>query len=219
MLKKVILIGTLSFTLSISGFYGSIYAKADKSLTLKEEKDLSNAKIETKQLEIELEQLEEPVFYGDKKSELRGTTWKRKGTIFVTTDTASANSSTWAGGHAGISYNNYYTIESFGNKGAALNGVNLWNNDWNKRYKHFKAISVNGTTAAQDAKVADKAYSYLGRKYNLNFFSINQDKSFYCSQLVWYSYKKIASIDLNDGGAVWPVDLIQSKKTYTIYSQ
>ncbi|MGG1574572.1 YiiX/YebB-like N1pC/P60 family cysteine hydrolase [Fictibacillus sp. NRS-1165] len=200
--------------------------EGSSNLTSKQKAEIQQAKLETNKLKKSMDSQKSPKFYGDKKVAESGTisaaatTWKRKGIFYVTTDTASSGSSAWAGGHAGISYNSYYAIESFGNKGSALNGVNLWDNNWNSRYIHFKALSTHNTTVAQDASTADKAYTYAGLKpYNYNFFNINQDNSFYCSQLVWYAYMKKLNIDLNDGGAVWPVDLTQTSKAYTVYSQ
>ena len=83
----------------------------------------------------------------------------------------------------------------------------------------MEARTTYGTTLEEDRLAAVKAASYLGRPYNYNFFYINQDNSFYCSQLVWYSFYKLYGIDLNDGWAVWPVDLIESPKAYLIYAQ
>lgn len=144
----------------------------------------------------------------------------RKGTFYVTSDATSSNSSAWAGGHAAMVYSQYYTIEAWGNQGDALNGVNLWPNNWKTKYNHFEALSLYNTTLSEDQEAGDKAFSYAGWvPYNYNFFNIDQDNSFYCSQLVWYAFEHTAGIDLNDGGAVWPVDLTQSSETYSFYAQ
>ncbi|WP_322922808.1 YiiX/YebB-like N1pC/P60 family cysteine hydrolase [Paenibacillus campi] len=188
---------------------------------------MNNARAKTEILKNTLDHQTTPTPYYDPKAQStsiapQATANKafstRPGQFLVTTDTASSASSAWAGGHAAIVYSGYYTIESFGNRGNE-NGVRLWSNDWNTRYSHFQLRSVSGTTAQQDTNAAYAAYSFLNKPYNYNFFNINQTNSFYCSQLVWYVFNNKYNINLNDGGAVWPVDLTQSPNAYLVYSQ
>ena len=45
---------------------------------------------------------------------------------------------------------------------------------------------------------------------------------FYCSQLVWASYLDLYEIDLNTstlGSIITPMELVNTDKTYTIYSK
>jgi uncharacterized protein YycO len=226
MVKKVLsLIVLFGLLAGAGGAHAANQAKA--GLTPAEQTEVNKAKLRTEQAEKEMETQKKPVFFGDKPDKQNNASgvhtlasapnWKRKGVFFVELETSSSGSLSWAGGHAGISYNNYYTVESWG-KGNKR-GVQLWDNDWNIRYTHFEALTTHSTTTEQDAATADKAYSYIGKPYNYNFFNINQSNSFYCSQLVWYAYKHKLNIDLNDGGAVWPVDLTQTDKAFAVYSQ
>lgn len=139
------------------------------------------------------------------------------GDILVTLDSASSSSSAWAGGHAGLVENTNYVFESFGNKGD-LNGVRRWPNDWKTRYRSVTGLRVNGASNSDYQNAVAEAKKHLGKPYNYDFFNITTTTKFYCSQLVWRAWKN-QGFDLNDGGAVWPVDLIQSSKTYTFYVQ
>ncbi|WP_191089576.1 MULTISPECIES: YiiX/YebB-like N1pC/P60 family cysteine hydrolase [Paenibacillus] len=201
------------------------------SLNQSEINDLETAKQATEGLKTQMDK-QEPLFIGDPKTaenqastistdmsrQAAGSYTSRAGEFLVTTDTASSSSSTWAGGHAGLVYSSNYVLESFGNKGD-MNGVKLWPNDWDARYEHFQLRTVIGTTLQQDIDLALKAYNHLNKPYNYNFFNINQSSSFYCSQLVYYMFNSMYNINLNDGGAVWPVDLTQSEHAYVVYSQ
>ncbi|WP_077614712.1 YiiX/YebB-like N1pC/P60 family cysteine hydrolase [Caenibacillus caldisaponilyticus] len=228
MLKK----GFVLVVLSILCLFPNTVVFAE-DLTESQKDDIQTAKERTEKALKEMEKINTPIYYGDPKlstnrisglqfeASLASTPyWKRKGMIYVTLSSSSSGSSAWAGGHAGISYSSKYTIESFGNKGDK-NGVRKWSNTWEKRYKHFYALGVGTTTLDDDKKAADKANSYIGKPYNYNFFYINQNNSFYCSQLVWYVFKHLPehAVDLNDGGAVWPIDLKESKHTYVAYEQ
>lgn len=140
------------------------------------------------------------------------------GDILVTLDGASSGSFAWAGGHAGLVENSTYVIEAFGNKGSSLNGVRRWSNNWTTRYVHFKGLKVNNATSTQYLNAKNIGVSHIGKPYNYNFFNITTTSSFYCSQLVWRAWYN-QGYDLNDGGAVWPVDLIESPQTYAFYTQ
>lgn len=139
------------------------------------------------------------------------------GDILVTLDGASSGSLTWAGGHAGVVENSSYVIEAFGNKGDN-NGVRRWPNNWTTRYVHFKALKVSNASSTAYTNAKNVAVSHLNKPYNYNFFNVTTTSSFYCSQLAWRAWYN-QGYDLNDGGAVWPVDLIESPLTYATYSQ
>ncbi|KZM56636.1 MULTISPECIES: YiiX/YebB-like N1pC/P60 family cysteine hydrolase [Aeribacillus] len=136
---------------------------------------------------------------------------KRKGVILVTKDGKFGS----LVGHAGIIYSQTKTVESFPEK-----GVKTYDNDWNKKYKTVYAVTTKGTTVAQDAKAADRAYSHKGKPYNWEFTNINTTKKFYCSQLVYEAYKYSTGLNLNHGGGiVFPIDLVNSSHTYIIYTK
>ncbi|MBA4600985.1 YiiX/YebB-like N1pC/P60 family cysteine hydrolase [Thermoactinomyces mirandus] len=140
------------------------------------------------------------------------------GDILVTLDGTSSGSLSWAGGHAAVvSDLSGYTVESFGNKGD-LNGVRHWINDWTTRYEKVKGLRVSGASNADYSYAASYARAQIGKPYNYNFFNIETTSSFYCSQLVWRAFYN-RGFDLNDGWAVWPVDLVESPLTYAFYSQ
>lgn len=139
------------------------------------------------------------------------------GDILVTLDGISFSSSAWAGGHAGLVEDSNTVIECFGNKGD-LNGVRRWPNDWKNRYNDVTGLRVYGATLAQYQAAKAEGQKHIGKPYNYNFFYISTTNSFYCSQLVWRAWVN-QGYDLNDGGAVWPVDLVESSKTYAFYVQ
>lgn len=140
------------------------------------------------------------------------------GDILVTLEGKSSGSSAWAGGHAGVvSDVSGYVVESFGNKGD-LNGVRHWPNDWATRYSHVRGLWVSGAGSSHYAYAASYSRNQIGLPYNYNFFNVSTTSSFYCSQLVWRAWYN-QGWDLNDGGAVWPVDLIESSHTTVFYSQ
>lgn len=139
------------------------------------------------------------------------------GDILVTLDGLSSGSSAWAGGHAGLVEDSNTVIECFGNKGD-LNGVRRWPNDWANRYSDVTGLRIYGATLAQYSAALAEGQKHIGKPYNYNFFYISTTNSFYCSQLCWRAWVN-QGYDLNDGGAVWPVDLIESAKTYAFYAQ
>lgn len=139
------------------------------------------------------------------------------GDILVTLDGLSIGSLAWAGGHAGLVEDSNTVIECFGNKGN-LNGVRRWPNDWAIRYDGVNGLRVNGATLAKYQAAKAEGGKHVGKPYNYNFFYITTTNSFYCSQLVWRAWYN-QGFDLNDGGAVWPVDLIESSLTYSFYIQ
>ncbi|MFT9488343.1 MAG: YiiX/YebB-like N1pC/P60 family cysteine hydrolase [Tepidibacillus sp.] len=224
-MKKVTAVFVLMLMM-VFGSFGNVFA-AEKGipeldLTQKQLAEIKQGKMQTELIKKQWETRKGSKYYGDLKvSEdvsIQAGYYSRPGMFLVTLDTASSSSSAWAGGHAGLVYNDYFAIESFGNKGDK-NGVNLWPNDWDTRYEHMELRSTNDTTIDEDKQAAEKAYLYIGKPYNYNFFYIDQDDSFYCSQLVWYVFNDLFNINLNDGGAVWPVDLTESSEAYLVYSK
>lgn len=142
----------------------------------------------------------------------------KPGDILVTLKGKSSSSFAWAGGHAGIvSDVSGYVVESFGNKGD-LNGVRHWPNDWATRYSHVRGLWVSGANTTHYNNAAAYARSQIGKPYNYNFFNVSTTNSFYCSQLVWRAWYN-QGWDLNDGLAVWPVDLVESPHTIIFYSK
>jgi uncharacterized protein YycO len=116
-------------------------------------------------------------------------------------------------------YSNLNTIEAYGNR-SSQNGVYYYPNNWETRYKSMTARSTIGTTVDKDKQAALRAAQQVGKPYNYNFWDIDQDNSFYCSQLFYRQFRTLFNINLNDnGGAVWPGDLIATKNATTIYSQ
>jgi uncharacterized protein YycO len=201
-------------------------------LTKEQQTEVAKAKAKTDQIRKQWE-TQAPTYFQDPKSKTPNSSngissnsitpnassvLSRAGVFLVELDSSSSSSLAWAGGHAGMVWNASYTVESFGNKGSQ-NGVRYWPNNWTTRYTHFQARTCYDTTFDQDYNAAAMATTEVGKPYNYNFFYINQDSSFYCSQLVWYCFHKLYGIDLNDGGAVWPVDLVETDKAFTIYSQ
>lgn len=140
------------------------------------------------------------------------------GDILVTLSSSSSGSSSWAGGHAGVVSNaSGYVVESFGNKGDK-NGVRHWTNNWKTRYSHVRGLYVKGASGSDYSYAASYARGKIGSPYNYNFFNKTTTSSFYCSQLAWRAwYNK--GYDLDNGGAVWPVNLIDSSKTSAFYKK
>jgi len=132
----------------------------------------------------------------------------RKGIILVTTDP-------WKGvvesGHAAIVYSEDSVIESLSN--GVVKGKNNWGNTKNEYYAVFplKASINDGEKAAEYCK------KKTGLSYNINFYNIDTRKKFYCSQLVYASYKDLFKIDLNTdafksklGNPIHPYELLDS---------
>lgn len=142
-----------------------------------------------------------------------GTYPRKKGDILVTSDA-------WKGliptGHAAIVYNPKKVVE------ALINGVVLGENNWYQTKSKCYGVVVNGTSAAQRARVADWCYRQLHKPYNLNYSDVNTRSRFYCSQLIWAGYKDNYGIDLNTssfGAAIHPMELVTSNKTHLIYTK
>jgi uncharacterized protein YycO len=124
-------------------------------------------------------------------------------------------------GHGAMVLSRTQTVEAWGNQSATRNGVQVWPNDWNTgAFAHFLARTALTTTSTQDAQAANRAKAQVGKPYNKDLFSIDQDNSYYCSQLVYRQFKVLFNADLNvGGGAVPPVDLANTQNAVTIYSK
>ncbi len=143
-----------------------------------------------------------------------GTYPTRKGVILATNTNDSLGGKTFVG-HAAIIYNAQSVVE-------ALHKVSLGKNNWNTTKSKCWGVTVRGTTSAQDAAAANWCYRQIGKSYNYNFANVSTRNSFYCSQLVWASFKDLYGIDLNTstlGVIVTPMELVNTNKTSVIYSK
>ncbi|MCR3758871.1 hydrolase [Clostridium felsineum] len=138
----------------------------------------------------------------------------RKGVILVTRD---SNTLGVHYGHAGIIWSASTTVESM------PNGVGRYPNEWKTRYNSIKGLTTKNTTADQDAAAADWCSDQIGKPYNYNFFNINTRDKFYCSQLVWASYKDLYGMDIDPKrtipSVIIPVDLPKQDTLDTIYAR
>lgn len=213
---------------------------------LSEEKKnfLKKAQQETIEFQKELEKRKKPEFYGDPKTNKskgmskntspgekdllaskeplilsQNTGIYRPGVFYITLEGNSGILK--VNGHAAMVLNGSSTLEAFGNQGAANDGVRVWPNDWDSgAFTHFVARSVVGTNTSQDSAAASRAYAQVGKPYNFDLWSIDQDGKYYCSQLVYRQFKYLFGIDLNnEGGPVLPVDLAKTSKAYNIYGK
>ena len=142
-----------------------------------------------------------------------GTYPTRKGVILVTGDAYKGLLPT---GHAAIVYSSNTVVESLSN------GVTTGKNNWYQTKETCYGASTYGTSAQNDITVANWCYGKIGTPYNYNYFNTSTRKKFYCSQLVYAGYLDNYNINLNTslfGGAVHPLELIQSDETYLIYKQ
>lgn len=140
---------------------------------------------------------------------------KRKGIILITKDPYGSLPT----GHAAIVFSAKYVIESLDI------GVVYGDNKWYESKTSCAAGSCHATSAKQDAKAADWCDKQVGKPYNYNLFNINTRSRFYCSQLVWATFKDNFNINLNTiafmipfrGNPVHPVELLCTSNTYTSY--
>lgn len=125
---------------------------------------------------------------------------------------------TWIG-HCGLIYNYEGTLmtEIVGNKKRKDNVVKIKENDWfNNDSKHSIVLRVKDISNNDKEKIQYESRKVLGCKYNYSFI-FNSNKSFYCSDLVTYIYKKI-DINLNsDYFFSTGSDIISNDNTYIIY--
>lgn len=144
-----------------------------------------------------------------------GTYPTRKGVILATNTNASLGGATFVG-HAAIIYSANTVVESLSK------GVTTGKNDWNSTKTRCWGVTVKSTSAAQDANAANWCYNKRGCPYNYNFANVSTREKFYCSQLVWASFKDVCGVDLNTstlGAIVTPMELVNTDKTNVIYSK
>jgi uncharacterized protein YycO len=188
-------------------------------LTPEQLKELKDAKDRTEKLrqQIEMEHNSRP------QGEVRALSYTgSRGDLLITVDTGSgsSNSSSWAGGHVAVVYDQYNTLESYGKYSGDLNGVKWWTTDWSTRYTHFKGCIPNGATSTQRNNAGFYALNQYGEPYNMDFWDKWTTDAWYCSQLGWRSwYEQGYDTDSNGSSAVWPVDVYQSSSLRTLYSQ
>jgi uncharacterized protein YycO len=135
----------------------------------------------------------------------------RKGVILVTPDAFKGLIPT---GHAAIIYSTGTVVESLSN------GVVTGSNNWNTTKKQAYGVTVGSTTATQDSTAANWAYGKRGKPYNWNYLDTGTRAKFYCSHLVWASFKDNFGIDLNTSawlGAVHPMELVDTPKTNLLW--
>lgn len=143
-----------------------------------------------------------------------GTYPRRKGVILVTPNNDSSFGLEIVG-HAAIIYSYGTVVEALGSDGV-VTGENDWDRDKPKCY----GVTVDDTTEAEDAQVADWCYGKIGCGYNFNFLNVETRSKFYCSQLIWAGYLDLFDIDLNTselGKIIKPMELVNNSKTTILY--
>ena len=138
---------------------------------------------------------------------------RRKGVILVTRDPYKGLIPT---GHAAIIYTNIHVVES------VARGVVVGANNWDKTKHTCYGVTVNETTNMQDKIAANWCKDQEGKPYNYNYLDTGTRRCFYCSQLIWASFKDNFGIDLNTGhfgNAIHPMELVWTNKTRLIYEK
>lgn len=180
--------------------------------------DIANANGVEEDVEAAIELADSQPIVADKGVTTRGITGiypTRKGVILSTPTNASLGGKTFVG-HSAIIYSASKVVESLGD------GVTTGNNNWNSVKTKCYGVTVYGTTINEDAAAADFCYKKIGCPYNYNFLNVDTRSKFYCSQLVWASYLDLYGIDLNTstlGKIITPMELVNTDKTFTIYSK
>ncbi len=219
-LKKTLL--TLSLLVSLSvGTFSTSYAKTFSDDSIKNTKEF---KVEQSQAIEKAQKLADKTkgkHFSDTKlntsndvaSTLSTSSYPtRSGVILVTTDGSISGIGT---GHAGIVWSSATTVESFPD-----GGVQTMPNNWNSRYNSVYGVTVKGTTSNQDDSASNWCYNKRGDGYNWDFWNTSTRSKFYCSQLVWAAFNDKYDINLDDdGGIIWPVDLVNTKNTSIVYEQ
>lgn len=124
-------------------------------------------------------------------------------------------------GHAGITGSHPYygaIIESNPSTGVYAH-LGTWEKDHNGQ---IWQLGVTTTSVAEDKAVAERAAGQIGKPYNWNFYDVWRRDRYYCSQLVWASFRDIAGnkadISLNDwGAAIHPFELRDHPNTWLLY--
>ncbi|MCC9021498.1 YiiX/YebB-like N1pC/P60 family cysteine hydrolase [Bacillus nakamurai] len=95
-----------------------------------------------------------------------------------------------------------------------LEGVRNYQNNWSKRFKSKKKQYVKGADIYDKVKAQRYASSKTGKPYSVATTK-NSTNKYYCSKLVWQSYKNTKGTDLdsNGGALVTPADIDGSSKT------
>lgn len=124
-------------------------------------------------------------------------------------------------GHAGITgASPYYGAIIESNKGT---GVRAHWGTWEKQHNgQIWQLTVTTTSLAEDKAAAERAAGQIGKPYNTNFYDVWRRDRYYCSQLVWASFRDTAGnkadISLNDyGAAIHPYELRDHPNTRLIY--
>jgi uncharacterized protein YycO len=83
-------------------------------------------------------------------------------------------------------------------------------------------VTVSSTTTTQDSSAANWCFEKREKPYNWNYLDTSTRSKFYCSQLVWASFKDNFGIDLDTSSyfnAIHPMELVDTSKTALIYSK
>lgn len=117
-----------------------------------------------------------------------GTYPTRKGT-FLSTNTKFAG--LIPTGHSAMVISSSWVIESLSG------GVQWGYNNWYSTKPQAWGMTTRATTSTQDAYAADWVRWQVGKPYNYNYYDMGTRSRFYCSQLVWASFRDTTGIDLN----------------------
>lgn len=98
--------------------------------------------------------------------------------------------------------------------------------DWSRENVQNRYVSVlqRGLTEAERDKIVSFLQSQIGKKYSfpptpeLAQLDRRNDRTFYCSKLLWMAYKTQIGVDLDYNGGDWimPEDILQSPHVYNI---
>jgi uncharacterized protein YycO len=119
--------------------------------------------------------------------------------------------------HAGIVYNSTTTVE------ASSGGVTTYDiGKWYRAYGSFKVMRVKNASFAQASGAANYAFSKVSYPYNYNFADYKNTSSFYCTSLVYRSWRSngVSAVNLDSDLWVPPLtasDIMDDNDTYTIY--
>lgn len=113
-------------------------------------------------------------------------------------------------GHAAVVYEDkgFNTVEAFPDT-----GVKHHFGDWYRKDSDVYLYGVTQSSGTKRANVAQYAHNMVGKKYSLTAKK-EDERTFYCSKLVWLAWKK-QGVDLDDNGGffVTPADLANSKNS------
>lgn len=195
------------------GFVGFSYADedGDEAQPTQEEIDELTARVNSKPIythKAEGETEGQPI---GSQARSMGSYPTYKGTILVTPDKLKGLIPT---GHAAIIFRYDTVIESL------AEGVTMGPNDWNTSKGDAYGADVKGTTSLQDQAAANWCFNQMGKPYNYNYLDTATRSSFYCSQLVWASFKDKYGIDISTdfaGAAIYPMEILDSPNVSVIY--